>query len=86
MNMPNAFLFVGVGFLMELLHLVPTITGVREMWLVVMGGVLLFTGGLFLAQATWVWAKPRLITPMLVLLPRREEAPSRVPNGRRASV
>jgi hypothetical protein len=87
MNTPNAFVFVGAGFLMELVRLAPAITGVRELWLAVMGGVLMVTGGLFLAREAWVWVKPRMITPMLVLLPRPAEAGIReVPEGRRASV
>ncbi len=87
MNTSNAFVFLGAGFLMELLRLAPEITGVRELWLIVMGGVLMLTGGAFFAQMAWVWVKPRMITPMLVLVPRLAEAGDReVPAGRRASV
>lgn len=87
MNTPNAFLFVGLGIFMELLHLSPAVTGVREMWLLIMGGVIMMVGTAFLTQVAWLWAKPRLITPMLMLLPRREEARARtVPQGRRAPI
>lgn len=87
MNAPNAFVFFGVGLTMEVLHLAPAISGVRELWLMVMGGVLMLTGGVFIAQMAWSWVKPRMITPMLVLLPRPAEARDReIPEGRRASV
>jgi hypothetical protein len=87
MNTPNAFLFVGLGLFMELWHLSPAVTGVRETWLLVMGAVFVLIGTMFLTQTAWQWAKPRLITPMLVLLPRREDDRTReVPNGRRASI
>ena len=87
MNTPNAFVFVSAGFLMQLLHLAPEITGVRELWLMVMGGVMILAGGLFFAQLAWVWVKPRMITPMLVLLPRPVDARDReIPEGRRAAV
>jgi hypothetical protein len=87
MNTPNAFIFVGVGLMMELVRFSPAITGVRELWLITMGGVLMLTGGLFLANEAWVWVKPRMITPMLALLPRPETARGHdVPAGRRASV
>ncbi|HSI09070.1 MAG TPA: hypothetical protein VK985_10845 [Rariglobus sp.] len=87
MNTSNSFAFVGVGFLMELARLTPAISAVRDLWLMVMGGVLMLTGGVFLAQMAWVWVKPRMITPMLVLLPRPAEARGReIPEGRRAAV
>lgn len=87
MNIPNSCVFISVGFLMEMLRLLPDVTGVRELWLMVMGGVLMLTGGVFLAQMAWAWVKPRMITPMLVLLPRPAEARGReIPEGRRAAV
>jgi hypothetical protein len=87
MNTTNAYIFVGVGLLMEGLHLLPEITGVREMWLMTMGGVLTLTGGLFLANEAWVWVKPRMITPMRAWLPQANAAQGReVPAGKRASL
>jgi hypothetical protein len=87
MNISNAFGFVGVGVMMELLHFIPDITGVREMWLIAMGGVMMFTGGLFLAHAAWLWILPRLITPMLAWVPLVTPAAGRpVPQSRRAAV
>jgi hypothetical protein len=87
MNIPNSCAFVGTGIFMELLSITPGITVVRELWLIVMGGVMLLTGGGFLAQMGWEWVKPRMFTPMLALLPRPAEARSReIPEGRRASV
>lgn len=88
MNIPNAFLFVGVGLAMELLHFSPEITGVRELWLMVMGIVCMLTGAVFLTQAAWLWAKPRVVVPALALLPKRAESTGRraVPNGHRAPI
>ncbi len=87
MNTPNACVFFGVGLMMELLRLIPEITGVRELWLITMGGVMMLTGGLFLAHEAWVWVKPRMITPMLAWVPQANPASGReVPQGRRAAV
>lgn len=86
MNMPNACIFFGVGLMMEFLRIAPSITGVREMWLVVMGGVLMLTGGVFLAHEAWTWVKPRMVTPMLAWVPRAEPEGRQVPEGRRAAV
>lgn len=86
MNMPNACIFFGVGFIMEFLRLAPAITGVREMWLLVMGGVLMLTGGVFLGHEAWVWVKPRMVTPMLAWMPRAAQESRQVPEGRRAAV
>lgn len=72
---------------MELLQLLPSVTGVREMWLLVMGGVLMLAGGVRLLQVAWAWFAPRLVLPMLAVLPRREEARERaLPAGRRSAV
>ncbi|MFA6960969.1 MAG: hypothetical protein WC205_09480 [Opitutaceae bacterium] len=72
---------------MELLHALPTITGVREMWLMVMGGVLIAVGGAFFARLAWAWFVPRLVTPMLVVLPSREATDEHaLPDGRRSAV
>jgi predicted membrane channel-forming protein YqfA (hemolysin III family) len=87
MNTTNAYIFVGVGMLIEGLHLLPEITGVRELWLITMGGVLMLTGGLFLATEAWTWVKPRMITPMLAWLPQANPAQGRGASaGKRAAV
>ncbi|GEM_PF-2705430 len=86
MNTPNALGFIIVGLLMEALHFLPSISGVREMWLLVMGGVLMTVGFAVLAQAAWLKIAPRVQT-LSVAATRRREAAARgtVPEGRRAS-
>jgi hypothetical protein len=77
MNTTNAFGFLVTGLIAEALHLLPSITGAREMWLMVMGGVLMLVGVAFIALETWLWVKPRMVTPMLALLPLRAAAGER---------
>lgn len=72
MNLANAFAFVGVGLVMEALRFLSFLNYVRELWLLVMGGVLLAIGGAVLAHAGW-W---RIVVPSLrvwvgALLPER---------------
>lgn len=88
MNTPNALGFIIVGILMEALHLLPDITGVREMWLLVMGGVLMVVGFLVLAQTAWLKIAPRAQALSGALARRRAEAAATaaVPEGRRASI
>jgi hypothetical protein len=90
MNTPNAFGFFGAGVMMELLRLLPDVTGVREMWLLLMGAVMLLTGTVFLLQAGWGWFAPRMVTPLVTALgSRRQEAGDARPvaaDGRRAGV
>ncbi|HEY9249319.1 MAG TPA: hypothetical protein VIO38_09320 [Rariglobus sp.] len=84
MNTPNAFGFIGVGLFMECVHLMPTVTGVRELWLMTMGIVFLLVGGSVVARVAWDWIAPRMIYPLLVALPSRDEASGRgVPEGQR---
>lgn len=72
--------------MMELLSLSPAITAVREWWLIVMGAVMMLTGGVFLVHEAWVWVKPRMVTPMLAWMPQTDEARGReVSAGRRAA-
>ncbi|CAM3061316.1 hypothetical protein [Rariglobus hedericola] len=87
MNTSNAFAFIITGLLAEALHFLPEVTGVREMWLMLMGVVLMLTGGVYLAQASCVWLIPRMVTPMLALLPSRTSTGTRsVPEGDQATV
>lgn len=87
MNTSNAYGFVGAGLVMEMMQFLPGVTGVRELWLLVMGIVLMLIGGTYLAQVFWAWLTPRMITPMLALIPRRIEGRGReLPDGRRATV
>jgi hypothetical protein len=80
MNTLNASLFVGFGMIMEIMHLSSAITGTRELWLMVMGAVMMLTGGAFLAQEAWLWVKPRMITPLTAWATR----PAAVNDGRAA--
>ena len=73
MNTPNAFGFITVGLLMEGLHFLPEVTGVRELWLLFMGGVLLMTGYLALAHTAWLQASPRLAASVQAVALRRAE-------------
>ena len=87
MNTPNAFGFIGVGLLMELLSPLVALNAVRELWLVVMGAVLLLTGGGFLLRRSLVWLVPRLVTPMVSALGRRDDmTDSALPDARRSAV
>jgi len=65
MNMTNACGFLGAGSLMQMLHLLPSVTGVRELWLIVMGAVMMAVGAMFFAQKAWAWFAPRMIVPVL---------------------
>ncbi|MDF3057756.1 MAG: hypothetical protein K0R17_1971 [Rariglobus sp.] len=60
MNMPNAFGFIFAGLVMEGLHFLPGISGVRELWLLVMGGVLTSIGVGVVAQGAWLQVAPRV--------------------------
>jgi hypothetical protein len=87
MNTIHSYVFIGVGFLMELAGRALEMSAVRELWLAVMGAVMMLAGGGFLAQMAWVWVKPRMITPMLVLLPQAGETDGgELPEGRRSAV
>lgn len=85
MNTPNAYGFFGVGLVMQGLHFLPGISAVRELWLMVMGSVLILVGGGFLAQVAWSWITPRLITPLIEALPRRQDVRQRAPAGQRVT-
>lgn len=87
MNTPNALAFIVVGLLMEALHFLPNINDVRELWLLVMGGVLMSVGFWVLAQAAWLKVSPRLQAVRLSFARRRAEAArGAVPAGRRAAI
>lgn len=53
MNTSNAWGFIGAGLLMEALRYFPEFTAARELWLLVMGGVLVVIGAAVLARAAW---------------------------------
>jgi sulfite exporter TauE/SafE len=87
MNTPNALGFIIVGLLMEALHFLPSINDVRELWLLVMGAVLMAIGFLVLAQAAWLKVAPRVHAFSVSLAQRRAEAARGAsPAGRRAPV
>ncbi len=73
-NLFNAFGFIGAGLLMEALQLLPNVTDVRELWLLVMGGVLLTIGLLVVARSVWLRIAPRLLVLSQALMPERDEA------------
>jgi len=73
-NLCNAFGFIGAGLLMVMLHYLPNVTGVRELWLLVMGGVLLAIGLLVIARSMWQWIAPRLSVMSQALAPERDDA------------
>lgn len=87
MNIPNALGFIIVGLLMEALHFLPNINEVRELWLLVMGGVLMSVGFFVLAQMAWIKIAPRVQALSLAWAQRRAEAArGTAPAGRRASI
>ncbi len=59
MDTPNAVGFIGVSLIMQALHLVPGGTAVRELWLWMMGGVLLAIGMAVVAKAAWLQLAPQ---------------------------
>lgn len=73
-NLPNAFGFMGVGLLMEALQFLPSVSGVRKMWLLFMGGVLLAIGLIAVGRAAWLQVAPRLLVILQVLKPERADA------------
>ena len=77
MNTPNAFGFITVGLVMEGLQFLPEVTGVRELWLMIMGGVLLMVGSLVLAQAAWLRASPHVAASVQAVALRRAEIQTR---------
>jgi hypothetical protein len=83
MNTPNAYGFLGAGIFMELLSFWTEISVVREWWLMIMGGVLISVGGVFLAKIAYTWFVQRLVIPLLVVLPSRGAAQQQaLPDGR----
>lgn len=80
--MPNAFGFIGVGAVMQVLRFLPEVSGVRELWLLVMGMVLVLIGGAVVARAGWAWFAPRMVSPMFAAWEVREVSEVReVPEG-----
>jgi sulfite exporter TauE/SafE len=73
-NLFNAFGFIGAGLLMVALHYLPNVTGVRELWLIVMSGVLIAIGLLVIARAVWLRIAPRLLVLSQALAPERDDA------------
>ena len=73
-NLCNAVGFIGAGLLMVTLHYLPNVTGVRELWLLVMGGVLLAIGLLVIARSVWQWIAPRLSVMSQAWVPERDDA------------
>lgn len=71
--MSNACTFFTAGLLMLGARLAPSVTGVREMWLLVMGGVMMAVGGLFFARLAWAWFAPRMVTPLVAVAVRQRE-------------
>jgi len=74
MDTPNALGFIALGMIMGGMSFVPTITGVREMWLLLMGGVLMTAGTVVLAQTAWLQIAPRLLVASQASQARRQNA------------
>ncbi|MET0263657.1 MAG: hypothetical protein ABW223_12210 [Rariglobus sp.] len=74
MNTPNALGFISAGMIMAALHFLPTVTGVRELWLLVMGGVLMAVGTATLAQVAWLQVAPKLAVVTQSMSAKRAEA------------
>jgi hypothetical protein len=87
MNIPNAIGFILVGLFMETLHFLSSVTDVREMWLLLMGGVLMSIGFIVLAQTAWLKVSPR-VTALSHALARHRANAARgtAPGGRRVSI
>ncbi len=85
MNTPNAYGFIATGLLMEALHFLPSVTGVREMWLMVMGVVLVMIGASVLAHVAWLRVAPRLVALAGAITARQTQAREQVRNGTAAS-
>lgn len=77
MNTPNSIGFIIVGLLMEALHFLPNMTDVREMWLLVMGGLLMAIGLFHMGQAAWFKVAPSFRGLALAISRKRAEAGSR---------
>lgn len=87
MSIPNACMFVVVGASMAGLSTLPGVTGTREAWLVVMGGVMSLIGAASAARAVWARAEPALVAPLLAWAGRvREMDTEEAPEGRRSTV
>jgi hypothetical protein len=74
MNMPNALGFIGVGSIMEAIQFVPGISHVRQMWLLVMGGVLIAVGFSVIAQVAWRQLSPWVLKVRQGLAQQRADA------------
>lgn len=77
MNTPNSIGFIIVGLLMEALHFLPNITDVREIWLLVMGGLLIAIGLFHMGHAAWLKVAPSVQALVLAMSRKRAEAGSR---------
>ena len=85
MNLLSAIAFIGIGLVMEALQFLPGLNVVRELWLRIMGGVLLVIGSAVLAQAAWRRATPRVWIALDAIMPERGDAerPDAVPGESR---
>lgn len=81
MNALNAYGFIATGLLMEALHFLPSVTGVREMWLMIMGVVLVMIGSSVLAHAAWLRVAPRLAALAGTISARQAQVREQVRNG-----
>lgn len=90
MNTPNAAGFIAVGLIMAGFHFLPTITGVRETWLLLMGGVMVSVGCTVLAHMAWLRLAPRVTLLLESMATRRADARAQSQNtataGRRLSI
>lgn len=81
---PNSLGFIAVGIAMNGLSYLPDVTGVREMWLMFMGGVLITVGTALITKAAWAEVSPRLIAFTQANAARRAEQRAQAAQGSNA--
>lgn len=78
---PNSLGFIVVGIAMSGLSYLPNVTGVRELWLMVMGTVLITVGTALITKAAWAEVSPRLVALTQANAARRAEHRAQAAQG-----